>query len=619
MWEFVQRIVAVGQQFENSPGRKSAVRLSNTMTLLTAATFLLLIPFVHFYFNHILADLCMLLGFFNFLIPWIFNYWGWSNFSRIYYCVTLPAIFILGSMAKLSFLGFDTAAFWYVYRLPVIATAIMPFTLFMHREREKWVPIVLLNIHVILLHNQIILWALDIEKPEPSALEYSAYFDLIALMSYVVLGLMAYLVRGFFESYAREKKHFIQKIQDSSEALTIQKNQLTQENADLIHELQDKHHSLKQTHSDLLQRQSDLLQFSYSVSHNLRGPVAGMIGLNNLIDPDGLSEENRELFEHIKQLCSNLEETINDLNLIISLQNRADTPKQPVSLHSETDKIAALLHEQIKNAEVEISRDLKVDLLFSFKPAIHSILYNLLNNAIKYRKPGALCQIEVNSYVERGRPVFCIKDNGIGFDSAAIGDNLFGLYKRFHFETEGKGMGLFLVKMQVEMIGGNIIVESKPGQGAMFAIELPPSALLNGNCVFSSSVVSAYRLTDINSYLCSVKSNFNIDQFADIFKAFKEAFDQEPMDIVILEYQKERIGDENLHEIRRLFAQRINKLEFKYFLMVFPKDIRADFDVDQFIRETQDIYQMEVRLFESLGDCITFARQISAHSAKSIR
>lgn len=112
-------------------------------------------------------------------------------------------------------------------------------------------------------------------------------------------------------------------------------------------------------------------------------------------------------------------------------------------------------------------------IVIPIKSYIHSIFYNLISNSIKYRKPGKIAAIEVKTVLIAGKILISFKDNGVGIDLTKNGNKIFGLYKRFHHEVEGKGLGLFMVKTQVEALGGNIRVNSKPGEGAEFIVELP--------------------------------------------------------------------------------------------------------------------------------------------------
>lgn len=74
-----------------------------------------------------------------------------------------------------------------------------------------------------------------------------------------------------------------------------------------------------------------------------------------------------------------------------------------------------------------------------------------------------------------------VKDNGLGLDTKGLDGKLFGLYQRFHTHTEGKGMGLHLVKTQIEALGGEVAVESTLNVGATFLLYLPETVLINPN------------------------------------------------------------------------------------------------------------------------------------------
>ena len=91
-------------------------------------------------------------------------------------------------------------------------------------------------------------------------------------------------------------------------------------------------------------------------------------------------------------------------------------------------------------------------------------------NSIKYSKPDEQPLIVIKSKKENGKTILTFKDNGLGIDLKTKGNKIFGLYNRFHFHVEGKGMGLFMVKTQIEAIGGKITVASEPNKGTEFTI-----------------------------------------------------------------------------------------------------------------------------------------------------
>jgi signal transduction histidine kinase len=106
------------------------------------------------------------------------------------------------------------------------------------------------------------------------------------------------------------------------------------------------------------------------------------------------------------------------------------------------------------------------------KSYLHSIFYNLISNSLKYRQPNIAPLIEIKSEILNNKIVLLFKDNGMGIDLENQNNMVFGLYKRFHPDhAEGKGVGLYMVKTQVETIGGSISVKSEVNKGTEFRIE----------------------------------------------------------------------------------------------------------------------------------------------------
>jgi signal transduction histidine kinase len=101
-------------------------------------------------------------------------------------------------------------------------------------------------------------------------------------------------------------------------------------------------------------------------------------------------------------------------------------------------------------------------------------LQNLISNAIKYRHPGRKPHITVSTSCTSEFIVLTISDNGLGFDIEAVQNNLFRPFKRFHQETSGMGVGLYIIKYMVERNGGKIEVASKTDEGTQFILYLKP-------------------------------------------------------------------------------------------------------------------------------------------------
>jgi signal transduction histidine kinase len=104
------------------------------------------------------------------------------------------------------------------------------------------------------------------------------------------------------------------------------------------------------------------------------------------------------------------------------------------------------------------------------KSYIESILLNLMTNSLRYHDPKRQLKIWISSKKTVNETNLIFRDNGIGIDMARNKDKIFGLYQRFHDYPDSKGLGLYLVKSQVESMGGKISVESEVGVGTTFTI-----------------------------------------------------------------------------------------------------------------------------------------------------
>jgi PAS domain S-box-containing protein len=224
--------------------------------------------------------------------------------------------------------------------------------------------------------------------------------------------------------------------------------------------------------SDLLQRNNDLEQFAYIVSHNLRSPVANIIGLSEMLDGENLSDEMNEVITGLSHSSEKLDSVIMDLNEVLKMRNELSENKTSVCLTGLVQDIIASIKSMIDKESAIIEFDFsEADKLLTIKSYIHSIFYNLITNAIKYRQLHINPVINIKSYKQVGSIFISFCDNGMGIDLAANGEKVFGLYKRFHTHIEGKGLGLFMTKTQVETLGGRISIESEVNKGTTFKTE----------------------------------------------------------------------------------------------------------------------------------------------------
>lgn len=227
--------------------------------------------------------------------------------------------------------------------------------------------------------------------------------------------------------------------------------------------------------ADLTQRNKDLEQFTYIVSHNLRAPVANIIGLTNLlldVEPD--SDDTDVALKALSLSVNNLDQVILDLNQMLQVSSQVNAKIERISLISLMEEISSSIDHAIQKSKTRLTWDFtEIDRIYSLKSYLYSIIQNLVVNSIKYHRPNVPPEISVTSKLYAHKLAISVKDNGKGIDLAKNGGQLFGLYKRFDYSVEGKGMGLFMVKTQVESLNGSIGVKSEVNVGTEFLLELP--------------------------------------------------------------------------------------------------------------------------------------------------
>ena len=223
---------------------------------------------------------------------------------------------------------------------------------------------------------------------------------------------------------------------------------------------------------ELVAANEGLEQFSYIVSHNLRAPVANIIGISEIIDDDECPLEvkeklNLELLNNIKKLDT----VVRDLNDILKTKADYNNNKEEVNFNALVEDIIGTTNLLIDDNKVTVDTNFaEFPSMVTLKSYLYSIFYNLIINSIKYQNPERDLKIEITSGANHKERFIKFRDNGLGMDLSKKKDQIFGLYKRYHHHIEGKGMGLFMVKTQVELLGGKIEVESVQDEYAEFTI-----------------------------------------------------------------------------------------------------------------------------------------------------
>jgi signal transduction histidine kinase len=134
-------------------------------------------------------------------------------------------------------------------------------------------------------------------------------------------------------------------------------------------------------------------------------------------------------------------------------------------------KVTKVVNSLLINSKTTIKSDFtELPTIMFNGPYLESIFLNLITNSIKYAKPGKPPEIVVTTTIDNGLAKLIFRDNGIGFDLEKVGNKIFGFKETFHSNTDGKGIGLYLIYNHITSLGGKIEIQSQPDKGAMFII-----------------------------------------------------------------------------------------------------------------------------------------------------
>jgi len=548
-------ILYSGHQFVSSASSKRGVVLSNAIALIMlGASFALgIIYFFSYGWGPVTAAIPgvgLLCG-----LTILINRMGMTLLSRIWISLTVP--FVVTSISiysKTIYYHHPDELDYFTFRFIILGSCSFPWTLFSFRERGYLFGTAAAGFLILMLHDPLHeLFDVPYNNEKLKATVY--YFtNIVIFVSYCILvGSLGFLKwvserneyrnleliaalnkaneelvgkNSEIESQSSELMaqsdilHTNQKqLLDAYEVIHEHKVKLQSQNQSLSSELVAKNNDLTDTNTELIKHNNELRQFSYTVSHNLRGPVASILGLVELIDITNARPEDAEILNHLKTATERLDTIIKDLTKIIDIRHDIFKIRQKIELSEEIDSIAKVLRKEIERHGVVIKREFQeCPALYSVKPMIHSILYNLISNAIKYRSAERQSVIEIRSEENASFYILEVKDNGLGIDLNRHKDNLFKLYKRFHFHTEGKGLGLYLVKLQVEALGGMVQVDSELNRFTKFTILLSKPENIQRQVLYKEPFAEIFFDAQLNSTGVVWNGPLSSEQYRTVFQ-----------------------------------------------------------------------------------------------------
>ncbi|WP_422360390.1 sensor histidine kinase [Reichenbachiella sp.] len=237
------------------------------------------------------------------------------------------------------------------------------------------------------------------------------------------------------------------------------------------------HQKKNNINSRLRKINESLDTLTYKITHDLRGPALNIKNLSEILRTSQLPEDKKtEIMSRIHGSIDTWLLTFEDFMTLLKHEKSGELEKKECDLEQIVNNVRQELANEIEKSEAKINAIfLEAPQVYGSEAYINSILKNLMSNAIKYAHPDRAPEVNITSKQNLDQVEITFEDNGSGIDLEIHGDKMFTLFERFsdNSKVQGSGIGLYLVKEQIEKNNGNIEVKSIPNEGTIFTIHLP--------------------------------------------------------------------------------------------------------------------------------------------------
>ncbi|HOT78299.1 MAG TPA: ATP-binding protein, partial [Candidatus Wallbacteria bacterium] len=266
---------------------------------------------------------------------------------------------------------------------------------------------------------------------------------------------------------------------DTLEARVASRTEELQDALDVLKKMQSQLVRAKESAEAANRAKSDFLA---NMSHELRTPMNGIIGFTDLLASSGLAGKQAEFTQTIKKSSLHLLELINDILDLSKIEaSKLTIVKTPFDITAAVLDCVSIISQQLqgKNVEIKTKTDPGINYMVNGDELrLRQIVINILTNANKFTSRGSI-SVELSQESVSGETALlkiAVSDTGIGIPSDKI-DKIFEMFYQLDDSSKkrygGAGLGLAIVKGLVEMMGGDITVESEAGKGSAFRVRIP--------------------------------------------------------------------------------------------------------------------------------------------------
>lgn len=257
-------------------------------------------------------------------------------------------------------------------------------------------------------------------------------------------------------------------------------------------QLQQQKHDLEKLNTDLKSANQKVQQFAFAASHDLKESIRSVTSFGQLLERkvNGGEPINRTWKTYLGYISTSgkrMEKMLVDLLNFLNLGGNYGA-LEVVDLNEVLENLKILLQQELQNVNAHLEVN-QLPVIVAHPILIEQLFYNLLDNAIQFRRTGKPLLIEVGQKMEDNTPVFYVKDNGIGIEEPYL-DYIFEPFKRLHDRNlSGSGLGLSICRNIVKRYKGTITVKSKLGRGSTFYFTLPRAKFVSQRPAMEAEVV----------------------------------------------------------------------------------------------------------------------------------
>ena len=307
----------------------------------------------------------------------------------------------------------------------------------------------------------------------------SAQRNTLILLSigFILLVILSYIIFRYLKIKTKtnqQLKELNNEIQEKQEEIIAQSKDLKLANNHVVKLNGALEEKVKERTEKLTDALSELDNFFYRASHDFRGPLTTLMGLVSLSKNLGPTDETELIFNKIAGTVDKLDKMVKKLQIVSSFtENHQLPPTQEIEIKTFINKICLHIKRQKIDKDIACSFNVTTNNeKVIFHPFVLEIcLTSLLENSVNFNDKSEI-NIQISTKIDQGKLEISVTDNGVGIPEN-LHQEIFHMFKRTSNSSKGNGLGLYIVKKAVDRFKGNIVLESKLGEGSTFTLTFP--------------------------------------------------------------------------------------------------------------------------------------------------